>query len=273
MQITKKINNNVALGIDAKGKEVVLFGKGIGFPKIPYELKDLTLVSKMFYDVDSQYLPLLTEIDESIIHASSKIVDYVKSRIDFELNPSLTFTLADHINFSIIRLENKIDVTNPLTNDIKYLYKTEMEIGYKGLEIIKNELGIDFPSCEASSIALHIKNAEGLENDMPNTIKTTKVLKEIIRIVEDYSNKTIDQDSLDYSRFIIHLKHFVQHIQKPQHVNASTKKLLETFILQCPETYDCYKKIDEYLKSDLHWDCTEEDELYLMVHLNRLLNN
>lgn len=78
MQITKKINNNDALGIDAKGKEVVLFGKGIGFPKIPYELKDLTLVSKMFYDVDSQYLPLLTEIDESIIHASSKIVDYGK---------------------------------------------------------------------------------------------------------------------------------------------------------------------------------------------------
>ena len=101
-----------------------------------------------------------------------------KSRIDFELNPSLTFTLADHINFSIIRLENKIDVTNPLTNDIKYLYKTEMEIGYKGLEIIKNELGIDFPSCEASSIALHIKNAEGLENDMPNTIENEEFISE-----------------------------------------------------------------------------------------------
>ena len=32
MQIFKKINNNVALARDAKGRELVVFGKGIGFP-------------------------------------------------------------------------------------------------------------------------------------------------------------------------------------------------------------------------------------------------
>ena len=38
MQICKKINNNVALARDAKGRELVVFGKGIGFPAMPYEL-------------------------------------------------------------------------------------------------------------------------------------------------------------------------------------------------------------------------------------------
>ena len=66
MRITKKINNNVALGVDPKGKEVVIFGKGIGFHEIPYELNDLSLISKTFYDIDPGYLELLSEIPEDI---------------------------------------------------------------------------------------------------------------------------------------------------------------------------------------------------------------
>lgn len=44
MKITKKINNNVALAQDAKGRELIVFGKGVGFPATPYELTDLSRV-------------------------------------------------------------------------------------------------------------------------------------------------------------------------------------------------------------------------------------
>lgn len=56
MQIFKKINNNVALARDAKGRELVVFGKGIGFPAMPYELTDLSAVQRTFYDVNEKYL-------------------------------------------------------------------------------------------------------------------------------------------------------------------------------------------------------------------------
>lgn len=46
MELFKKINNNVALARDAKGREMVVFGKGIGFPAMPYELTDLSLVQR-----------------------------------------------------------------------------------------------------------------------------------------------------------------------------------------------------------------------------------
>lgn len=274
MRITKKINNNVALGLDPKGKEVVIFGKGIGFHEIPYELKDLSLISKTFYDIDSSYLELLSEIPEDIFNISSKIVDYAKSKVGCELNPSLAFMLADHINFAVIRLKKSIDITNPLTNDIKYLYKAEMEIGYKALDIIEEDLQIRFPRSEAASIALHIINAEGMQNDMNNTIKVTKVLKEITKIVEECFDFKIDQDSIDYSRFVIHLKYFVQRMREPKgKVSDSTKLLLKSLKAQCPDTYKCFKKIDCYFKNTLKWDYNEEDQLYLMVHINRLLNN
>lgn len=274
MRITKKINNNVALGVDPKGKEVVIFGKGIGFREIPYELNDLSLISKTFYDIDPSYLELLSEIPEDIFNVSSKIVDYARSKVGCELNPSLAFMLADHINFGVIRLKKSIDITNPLTNDIKYLYKTEMEIGYKALDIIEEDLQIRFPKGEAASIALHIINAEGMQNDMNNTIKVTKILKEITKIVEESFDFKIDQDSIDYSRFVIHLKYFVQRVKEPKEkVSDSTKLLLKSIKAQFPDTYGCFKKIDSYLKKTLKLKYSEEDQLYLLVHINRILNN
>lgn len=274
MRITKKINNNVVLGVDPKGKEVVIFGKGIGFHEIPYELKDSSLISKTFYDIDPSYLELLSEIPEDIFNVSSKIVDYARSKVGCELNPSLAFMLADHINFAVIRLKEFIDVTNPLSNDIKYLYKTEMEIGYKALDMIEEDLQIRFPKGEAASIALHIINAEGMQNDMNNTIKVTKLLKEITKIVEESFDFQIDQDSIDYSRFVIHLKYFVQRVKEPKEkVSDSTKLLLESIKAQFPDTYRCFQKIESYLKKTLKWKYSEEDQLYLLVHINRILNN
>lgn len=51
MEVYKKINNNVALARDAKGRELVVFGKGIGFASMPYELTDLSRIQRTFYDV------------------------------------------------------------------------------------------------------------------------------------------------------------------------------------------------------------------------------
>lgn len=51
MLILKKINNNVALAASDDGREVVVFGKGIGFHEMPYELADESLIQRKFYNV------------------------------------------------------------------------------------------------------------------------------------------------------------------------------------------------------------------------------
>lgn len=40
MKIIRQINNNAALALDGNGKELVVLGRGVGFPKMPYELTD-----------------------------------------------------------------------------------------------------------------------------------------------------------------------------------------------------------------------------------------
>ena len=59
MKIIKKINTSAALALDASGHEVVVLGKGIGFPPTPYELTDLSKVERTFYDVDPRYLSMI----------------------------------------------------------------------------------------------------------------------------------------------------------------------------------------------------------------------
>ncbi|MBA1393021.1 hypothetical protein EQ500_03915, partial [Lactobacillus sp. XV13L] len=44
MQVIKKINNNAAICLDQNQDELIAFGKGIGFPKTPYELTDLSKI-------------------------------------------------------------------------------------------------------------------------------------------------------------------------------------------------------------------------------------
>ncbi|MZJ27504.1 hypothetical protein GT516_06680 [Collinsella sp. BIOML-A4] len=51
MLILKKINNNVALAASDDGREVVVFGKGIGFHEMPYKLADESLIQRKFYNV------------------------------------------------------------------------------------------------------------------------------------------------------------------------------------------------------------------------------
>ena len=46
----KKLNNNFAICVDSEGKELIAVGKGIGFPKTPYELEDLNQFVSMYLD-------------------------------------------------------------------------------------------------------------------------------------------------------------------------------------------------------------------------------
>lgn len=62
MIVTKKINNNVAVCRDSNGRELIAFGKGIGFPKTPYTITDLRNIERTFYNVSSQYVSLLNDI-------------------------------------------------------------------------------------------------------------------------------------------------------------------------------------------------------------------
>lgn len=270
MKIIKKLNNNVALGIDGNGRELIVFGKGVGFPEIPYDLNDLSKIDRTYYDIDTRYLDLVGEVPEEIFILSSKIVDYGLVKIDRELNRNIVFTLADHIHFAIQRYQKNMNFKVPIRHDIQYLYENEMNVGYRGVEWINDKMDIHLPKDEAVGIAMHFINAESALESSANENNDELIIQEITSIIEDHFTIKINQEGFNYSRFVSHMHYLLRRKSVDQTISSENKKMYESMKDECKEAYICSCKIKEYLQTTLNWNTNQEEILYLMLHINRL---
>lgn len=270
MQIVKKINNNVALAKDGDGQDIVVFGRGIGFPAMPYELTDLSKIQRTFYDIKASYVGLATSIPEDIILLASDIVELARVELGCNLNPNLPFTLADHLNFAMERLARGLVLSTPLAYDVEHFYPAEVEIGRKALEIIKEQMGIDLPAEEATNVALHLVNGEMENSDMHSTLLTAKIVSDITKIMEDTLDIRLDTSSFNYSRFVLHIRYLIQRLEQDTQENSGMSATLRQMSREYPMAYTCTKKVGEYFFNTWNWQCNEDEMLYLFVHINRV---
>lgn len=159
MKVIKKINNNVAIGLDGNNREVVIFGRGVGFGEIPYELTDLSKIDRTYYDIDRRYYGLLTEIPDKIFLLVTKLLDIAKTKIKGRLNPNLVFVLADHINFSIERERKGMNVTLPYSYEMEYEYPELTMISQWFIRKINEKMKVHLGRGEVTSITMHFINA------------------------------------------------------------------------------------------------------------------
>ena len=272
MELFKKINNNVALARDAKGREMVVFGKGIGFPAMPYELTDLSLVQRSFYDVNEKYFDLLRDVPEAVFLAADDIADTAREELGCSLNTNLTYALADHLNFAIQCSREGMSVRTPLAYEIRHLYPQEYAIAKEGLHQLCSTLEVDLPESEAVSIAMHIITAENEVGDMHSTILTAKVISEISALVEESLSVKLDKDSFSFSRFAMHLRYLVQRMMqgKPLNSDSAMDVMFTTMRREYPDTYTCVQQIDRFLRDTYGWTCSREEQLYLIMHIHRV---
>lgn len=270
MRVIKKINNNVALCLDNNNHELIAFGKGIGFPKIPYELDDLNKIDRTYYGINHNYLNLIDEIPEEIFEISAKIADYASGKIMNELNPNIIFTLADHINFAIQRYQKKIAIKMPFSYDIQYLYEKEMNIGKIAVKFINKELKIRLSSDEAVGIALHFINSENMEKTKNGNISENAIIDDIVSIIEKEFNIGISKKGINYSRFISHMQYLLKRQEKYITINSDNEKMFEMMKKEYQQTFECVLKIKRYIEEKLGWNPSNEELLYLMLHVNRL---
>lgn len=271
MKLIKKINNNFALAHDSQGEEVIVSGRGIGFIKMPCIITDLSMITRTYYDIDSKYIGLLNEIPENILNISVKIVDYAKNKLKNRLNPNLIFTLADHIHFSIERYKKHIVFEFSLTYDFEQLYSKEIQIGKYALKLMEEQLNIQLPKTEVLGIAMNIINSE-LYSSIPNNEQDfNELIKHMTVIIENYFHMTIDQTTVNYSRFATHLRYLFKRISQDKTISSDNLKIFQSLQKETPETYQCVYQMSCYLNRKKNWKLDEEELLYLILHVNRLL--
>ena len=270
MLVKKKINNNFAICLDSNGQEIIAYGKGIGFGKMPYQLEDLSLVERTFYDIDNHMVLLANQIPEKTFEVATKIVDIANLYLNNSFSSNLIFSLADHITFAIDRLNKGIFIANPLGKDINFLYEKELQVGRIALNIVENELGVRLPDKEVTNIAIHFIEAEVYSSNTAEFQSKEQVITEIMDLLEKEMEISIDKNDATYIRFVTHLEYLLK--RSPSKVEASSKnmQLFEQSKAEFTEAYQGDMLISDYIYANLKWLPNEEELLYLIIHINRL---
>ncbi|MGD6975265.1 BglG family transcription antiterminator LicT [Bacillus altitudinis] len=274
MIISKVINNNVVSAYDDEQHELVIMGRGIAFQKKSGDPIDEERIEKVFSiqnkDISEKFKTLLYDIPIEYMQVCEAIIDHARTTLNKNLNDSIYVTLTDHITFAIERHQKGMDIKNALLWEIKRLYKEEFMCGIEAIRIIQDKLSIHLPEDEAGFIAMHIVNAE-LNEEMPNVIQITKLIQDILNIVKYHFQIDLDEESLNYFRFVTHLKFFGQRLFNETQMENQNEFLYEVVKEKNTAAFQCAEKINDYVQKEYNRSLIEDEMLYLTLHIDRVI--
>ena len=270
MELIKKINNNYAVARDSSGQIVIVAGSGLGFGKFPYELTDLTKVERTYYNIDNKFINLISEIPDAIIKCSTKIVDYAQANLSIKLNPNLVFTLADHINFATKRIKEGLSIDYGITYEMNYLHPEEFHISKEAVKLIKKMTGVTFPKEETAIIAMHILEAEHFKEQEQKSVRISQIIDDLADIIRKKMNVVIDEDDFNYFRFATHVQYLISRQHEKMEISSDNKALFESMKSSYPDVYECVLQIEAYFKENQNWTISDEEKMYLIIHINRI---
>lgn len=257
------------------GRDAVIIGCGLAFKKKVGDEIDESLIEKTFIlkekDTLEKFKMLLEDIPTEQISLCYDIVEYAKNMLNCELNDYIYVTLTDHISYTLKLFDEGIERPNILIWEIKKFYPKEYNIGLKALEFIESETGKKINEEEAGNIALHLITAQ--LNEKNNKIDTaydmTKKIQDILNIVKYTYDIELDEKSLNYERFITHLRFFFKRLNnKEMYGDENEDFLLPQVKEKYKDAYKCMLKIEKYLNIEL----SHEEQLYLTLHIKRIVN-
>lgn len=271
--IEKVINNNIISAYEKSGAEVIVMGRGIGFKKKQGEVVPADQISKIFRiksrTLTEQFKELLANMPLERVRISDEIISHAKDHLKLKLNQSIYVTLTDHINFAIERVSQGIEPQNALLWEIKRFYPQEFQLGIYALELIHDRLGILLPEDEAGFIALHFVNAE-YGTDIRDAVKFPDQMQAIVDIVERELGILLDESSLHYERFMTHIKFLIQRIYRKELLSSEDRELSLMMQRKYPREYQCSVKVAEYIMQATGCRLSEEEIMYLSVHIRRV---
>ncbi len=274
MIVQKKINNNVAICTDGNQRELIAFGKGIGFPETPYELKDLRKIERTFYDVNEQYISLLNDIPYDLIQFTAQMILEVQDKLSYDTNANLALTLADHIAFAIERSQKGIYVRMPSIYELEISYPVEIEIAKEFVTAIKRNFHVNLPKNEVQGIAMHLINARG---DSVLQEKTSyyeehyeEILQQTTALIEQSFDIRVQKDTFNYARFATHIQYLLKRVYEQNYIESSNVQLYEKLREEFQDISACVDRICEYYEQSWSLKLSQEEKLYLIMHVNRV---
>lgn len=261
---------------DDKQNEMIVMGKGIGFQKNNAKTIDFSKVDKTFIlnknGVSEKLLKILNEVPTEHLETANTIIEMATKELKKDLNDNIYITLTDHISFAHTRYKQGLIIKNPLHWEIKKFYPEEFKVAIKAIELINKQHEVELPEDEASSISLHFVNAQQDGQGMEETVKMTKMINNILNIVKYQFGIQLNEDSINYTRFMTHLRYFAYRVFRKEYVPEDDDTLYDLVSKKYPEAYKCAETVLAFIEKTYHTRPTKEEMVYFMIHIHRVTN-
>lgn len=267
--VIKALNNNMVL-IKEQGVEKILLAKGIGFnKKFGDILEDNLEVDKVFSIEDKKNQENLKEVynrvDGEFVAICEEALAEISEELGEELNETIHIGLIDHLAIAMKRLKNKEQINNPFIVEIETLYSVEFEMAKKIVNKLQEKYEIDFPEGEIGFITLHIHSARNGKM-LSNSIKYSYLSNKIIIYIEEKFNSKIDKRSLDYARFLSHVRFTIERVLTD---TVLKNDLTEIIKKSYPVSYEIAEGASKIIEETLDKKVCDDEVAYIAIHVER----
>lgn len=267
--VIKALNNNMVL-IKEQGVEKILLAKGIGFnKKFGDILEDNLEVDKVFSIEDKKNQENLKEVynrvDGEFVAICEEALSEISEELGEELNETIHIGLIDHLAIAMKRLKNKEQINNPFIVEIETLYSVEFEMAKKIVNKLQDKYEIDFPEGEIGFITLHIHSARNGKM-LSNSIKYSYLSNKIIIYIEEKFNSKIDKRSLDYARFLSHVRFTIERVLTD---TVLKNDLTEIIKKSYPISYEIAEGASKIIEETLDKKVYDDEVAYIAMHVER----
>lgn len=275
MIIKKIFNNNVLLAENEKQLEMILLGKGIAFGKKAGDCVDESKIDKKF-TIDSEesrlkMIELLREVPVNHLELSTKVIKAAEAKLNATFNDSIYIGLTDHINYALFRYKQGMSLKNAMLWEVKKFYPKEYQASLEAVKTIEYYENVKLPEDEASFIALHFVNAQQDGDNMKATLEETQIIQDLLNIVKFHYQIELDETSLNYNRFVTHIRYFIRRLLNQElNQNEDDEFLFLQVKEKYPKAYECAQKVEKYLTKKFNIELTYDELLYFILHINRV---
>ncbi|MEG0284429.1 MAG: PRD domain-containing protein [Vagococcus sp.] len=277
MIIKKILNNNVVISENDRSEEIIVMGKGLAFQKKVGSEIDMDKVDKIFVSGAQTEVreieKMIMTVNPAVLDIAKEIILYAEKMTNQEYSDQAYITLTDHLNYAIERGKQGVFIPNPLLFEIRKFYPEEFKIASQAIERINRKFKTTFPIDEAGFIALHLANSRKSSNELPVTMESTEMVRDILQIISRFFGIMFDESSLSYNRMVTHIQYFVKRILENKTVEETDEFLYQLVQSKYPDAFNCSQRIKDYLQKVKKVEIKEPEMIYLVIHINRVVED
>lgn len=272
--VVKKVyNNNVLLGVDRSGTEMVVNARSIGFGRHRGEIVDASSAQR--YMAEGTYrtaaiASLLSNATRTQVRVAQAIVELAQEELGMSNSQRMMLPVLDHLVAAAYRAEQGVVIDFPLTWEVQQLYPDEASLGHRAVEIVDGTLGIHLQPEEWVAFALHFINRQWDGKGVSRTVTMTQAISEVFTELEELWQVKIDRSSMSASRFVTHLRYLFARAADNKQLSHIDLDIMGLMSDRYPAATSAALTVAKRISTAVGDELTKAEINYIALHTSRL---